>query len=102
MEKEKINNDLILRENLALQRTVLANQSTFLSFLRTSMYFLIAGLSVHNLLDIKSSMLISVVFYGISFLLFVFGIINFVVNHKTIKKNRIHVGKYKTEYLKSQ
>jgi len=29
--------DLILREELAIQRTFLANQSTFLSFLRSSM-----------------------------------------------------------------
>jgi putative membrane protein len=42
-----INKDLILRERLALQRTILANQSTFLSFLRTSLYFLIAGRFKH-------------------------------------------------------
>jgi putative membrane protein len=45
-----INKDLILRERLAIQRTILANQSTFLAFLRTSMYFLIAGLSLKNVL----------------------------------------------------
>jgi putative membrane protein len=32
MIDQKINKDLILRERLALQRTVLANQSTFLAF----------------------------------------------------------------------
>jgi putative membrane protein len=37
--QKSINKDLILRERLALQRTVLANQSTFLAFLRTAMYF---------------------------------------------------------------
>lgn len=45
-----MNKDLILKEKLALQRTILANRSTFLSFLRMSMYFLIAGLSLKNLL----------------------------------------------------
>lgn len=48
--ENSINKDLLLRENLALQRTILANQTTFLSFLRTSMYFLVAGLSIKNLL----------------------------------------------------
>jgi putative membrane protein len=38
-EKKPKNKDLILREKLALQRTTLANQSTFLLLLRTSMYF---------------------------------------------------------------
>jgi len=101
MDIDNKNKDLILRENLALQRTILANQSTFLSFLRTSMYFLVAGLSVNNLLDIRSGMIIGYVFYGISFCLFVFGIVNYVINDKSIKKNRIHVGNYKMEYLKS-
>lgn len=50
MEEKKINKDLILRERLTLQRTILANQSAFLSFLRTSLYFLIAGLSIRNVL----------------------------------------------------
>jgi hypothetical protein len=31
--------DLILRERLALQRTILANQTTVLAFIRTAMYF---------------------------------------------------------------
>ncbi|HLO54165.1 MAG TPA: DUF202 domain-containing protein [Saprospiraceae bacterium] len=101
MDIENKNKDLILRENLALQRTILANQSTFLSFLRTSMYFLVAGLSVHNLLDMKSSITISYVFYGISFALLVFGVVNYILNDKKIKENRIHVGGYKTEYLNS-
>ena len=58
MINQKVNKDLILRERLALQRTVLANQSTFLSFLRTAMYFLIAGLSLKNLLKIENSIVI--------------------------------------------
>jgi putative lipase involved disintegration of autophagic bodies len=38
--KETVNKDLILRERLALQRTILANQTTVLAF-RTAMYFLL-------------------------------------------------------------
>ncbi|MBC7884730.1 MAG: DUF202 domain-containing protein [Saprospiraceae bacterium] len=101
MELEhKLNKDLILRENLALQRTTLANQSTFLSFLRTSMYFLVAGLSIPNLLDIKSGTTISFIFYMISSLLFVFGIINYYLHARRIRENKIHVGNYTSEYLK--
>ena len=53
-----MNKDLILREKLALQRTVLANQSTFLAFLRTAMYFLVAGLTINNLLDLVVTKLV--------------------------------------------
>jgi uncharacterized membrane protein YidH (DUF202 family) len=51
--KETVNKDLILRERLALQRTILANQTTVLAFFRTAMYFFVAGLSTRNLLKIE-------------------------------------------------
>lgn len=64
---ETINKNLILRESLALQRTTLANQTTFLAFLRTAMYFSVAGLSTRNVLQIENSGIIEIVFYTISF-----------------------------------
>ncbi|MBK6951871.1 MAG: DUF202 domain-containing protein [Crocinitomicaceae bacterium] len=72
-----MNKDLILREKLALQRTVLANQSTFLAFLRTAMYFLVAGLTINNLLDLNNGPIIQYVFIGISILLVCIGFWNF-------------------------
>jgi putative membrane protein len=65
MLERQINKDLILRERLALQRTILANQSTFLAFLRTSMYFFIAGLSLESLLNMTNSIAIEIYFFGI-------------------------------------
>lgn len=38
----KIKDDLVLRESMALQRTIMANQRTLLAYLRTSMYFLLS------------------------------------------------------------
>jgi len=43
-----MNKDLILREKLALQRTHLANQTALLAFVRTAMYFFVAGLSIDS------------------------------------------------------
>lgn len=57
MIENQLNKDLILRERLALQRTILANQSTFLAFMRTSMYFFIAGLSLESLLNMTNVLL---------------------------------------------
>ncbi len=93
-----INKDLILRERLALQRTVLANQSTFLAFLRTSMYFLIAGLSLKKLLKIENSTLIEVSLFTVSFVIFVLGILNYFKHKKTILENKKHIGDYQLEY----
>ena len=70
MNVEKaINKDLILREKLALQRTILANQSTFLAFLRTSMYFSVAGLSVRSLLKIDNGFYLELILFSISFII---------------------------------
>lgn len=95
-----MNKDLILREKLALQRTILANQSTFLAFLRTSMYFLVAGVSINNLTTIKQGQTIEIIFIIISVLLFSFGLINFFVHKKKIAESENHIGDCKIEYLK--
>src|SRR3970040_1298477 len=97
MEAKKApNKDLILREKLALQRTILANQSTFLAFLRTSMYFLIAGLSLRNLLKIENSLLIEIAL----FFIFIYGTVNYFKHKKSILENKKHIGEYQLEYYK--
>lgn len=96
--KTAINKDLILRERLALQRTVLANQSTFLSFLRTAMYFLIAGLSLRNLLKVENGLLMEIILFTTAFVIFTLGILNYLKHKKSIVENRKHIGDYQLEY----
>ena len=99
MSDTELNKDLILREQMALQRTRLANQSTFLSFLRSAMYFLIAGLSIHNFYTVGSDLVIELFLFGFAALLFIMGFINYSYQLRLIKKSEIHVGAYKVEYL---
>lgn len=96
----KINKDLILREKLALQRTVMANQTTLLSFIRTSLYFLVAGLSLKSLLKLENSAWFQITFYAVSFSTMVAGFYNYFKQKQLIKNSEIHVGNYKTDYLK--
>ena len=96
--QKPINKDLILREKLALQRTVLANQSTFLAFLRTAMYFLIAGLSLKNVLKIENSITIEIVLFAVSGIIFIIGIVNYFKHKKSILENKKHMGNYQLEY----
>lgn len=96
----KVNKDLILRENLALQRTILANQTTFLSFLRTSMYFLVAGLGIKNLLEMEDGLIYQIIFYLTSGIILILGIVNYLRQNKKIDESRIHIGNFKTEYQK--
>lgn len=98
--QKAINKDLILRERLAIQRTILANQSTFLSFLRTSMYFLIAGLSLKNVLKIDNSITIEIVLFSFSGIILLIGIVNYFKHKKSILENEKHIGDYQLEYYK--
>ncbi len=95
MIEKQINKDLILRERLALQRTILANQSTFLAFLRTSMYFFVAGLSLESLLKIENSYIIEWFLFISSFVIFCIGIFNYFKHKKMISDNEKHIGDYK-------
>jgi putative membrane protein len=96
--QKPINKDLILREKLALQRTVLANQSTFLAFLRTSMYFLIAGLSLKNVLKIENSIIIEIVLFSVSGIILLIGLVNYFKHKKSILENKKNIGDYQLEY----
>lgn len=98
---ERLKNDLILREKLAVQRTHLANQTTFLSFLRSSMYFLVAGLTIHNLADHLHAGIFEIPLFSISAILLVTGVVNYFRNYRRIKKSERHIGGYKTEYEES-
>lgn len=91
------NKDLILRERLALQRTVLANQSTFLAFIRTTMYFIMAGLAIQNIF--QRHVIIELVFYITAASIFIFGVINYIRHKNKINKSEVHVGNFKEEYI---
>lgn len=94
-----MNKDLILREKLALARTVLANQSTLLAFIRTSMYFVVAGVSINSLTPIEQGLLIEIIFIIIAAILLMAGVINFLKQKKNIAKSKKHIGDYKLEYM---
>ena len=93
----KINKDLILRERLALQRTVLANQSTFLAFVRTTMYFIMAGLTIQNIF--QQYKMIEIIFYGTAAIIFIFGSINYIRHKNKIIDSEVHVGNFQDDYI---
>lgn len=99
MSEKSINKELILRERLALQRTRLANQTTLLSFIRTSLYFLIAGLSLESLLKMGNNIVVEILFFGMAIALFIAGVYNFFKQKKAIKEGEKHVGAYQDQYL---
>lgn len=93
-----INKDLILRENLAIERTDMAITTTLLAFIRTSLYFAIAGMSVNNLLKIGYGLWIEIIFWTISVIILVVGVISFINQKSRLKNNKKHIGSYKLNY----
>lgn len=71
--KEDILEAFSIADELAVERTILANDRTLLSFIRTSLYFAIAGLTITNLLDFKYEWLFSIVTILVAVLLLFFG-----------------------------
>lgn len=94
----QFNKDLILREKLALQRTILANNSTFLAFLRTSLYFAIAGLSIENLIKVSNGNWFEIGFWILAIIIFITGVINYFVHRKKIRDSFSDIGDYKLEW----
>ncbi len=80
---DNINKDLILRERLALQRTSMSNDTTLLAFIRTALYFSIAGMSVSTLLKVSYGFWIETAFWGIAFCILIIGIIKYRKQKKT-------------------
>lgn len=85
-------NDSLIQERLSLERTVMSNQRTLLSFLRTSMYFLVAGLSIRSILGMKDDLIIHILLYAISGILFITGIILYFQFRNKCRAMRIHLG----------
>lgn len=92
-----VNKDLILREQLAIERTIMANDRTFLSFIRTALYFAVAGLSLHQLLPEVFGMGAAVAFFVLAFVLLATGIYKYVQQLARIRDSRKLIGNYRHE-----
>lgn len=97
--KNASNKELVLRESLAIQRTKMANQTTLLSFIRTALYFLVAGLSIENLITISNSLFFEIFFFSCSMTLVGIGLFNYFINKRFINENKKNIGQYQYDYL---
>lgn len=62
------------------------------------MYFLIAGLSLKNVLKIENSIVIEIVLFSVSGIIFIIGIYNYFKHKKLILDDKKHIGDYQLEY----
>ena len=95
---KNINKDLILRERLALQRTAMSNDTTLLAFIRTALYFSVAGMSVNTLLKVNYGLWIEIVFWTISLCILIIGIIKYFWQKQRLRVSEKHIGDYKMNW----
>jgi len=82
----KPDEEVILRDYLAIERTRLANERTLLSYIRSSLYLLLGGIGLFqlkNFANFKYLALLSLVFSAI---FFVIGVYRFTLLKKSLKR----------------
>jgi len=82
MEKDKLN----LSDRLAIERTNLANERTFLAFFRSAVFFLGTGISIIQINFFNDIPYLGWGFIVISPLMFLFGLYRLVSVRRFIKK----------------
>lgn len=80
--------DLILRDELAIDRTILANERTFLAYCRTALTLLIAGLTLFHFIPSGYLRIIGIVFIPVGIIVGIYGLIRFVQMKKKIESIR--------------
>lgn len=89
-----INKDLILRENLALERTKMAQYRTALAFARTALYFPVAGISMNQALDISYGPTMQWLGIFVGLLIFALGGVFYFRASKRINQQSQQIGNY--------
>ncbi|NEV93724.1 DUF202 domain-containing protein [Psychroflexus sp. YR1-1] len=80
------NEKIILRDFLAMERTTLANERTFFSYIRTSFYLIIAGIAFVKLEDFEPLSWVGYALFFISAFLLTFGIIRYQLLQKKLNR----------------
>lgn len=79
--------EIILRDFLALERTKLANERTLLTYTRTSLYLLLAGIAILQLQGFDSIKWIGFLSIVLSILLIMIGVVRFYHLKSSLKKH---------------
>jgi len=82
----KPDEQVILRDYLAIERTRLANERTLLSYIRSSLYLLLGAIGLLQLKDFADFRYLSIIAIGFSIIFFVIGVYRFTLLKKSLKK----------------
>ncbi|WP_323370110.1 DUF202 domain-containing protein [Xanthomarina sp. F2636L] len=82
----KPDEEVILRDYLAIERTRLANERTLLSYIRSSLYLLLGGIAFFQLKDFPNFKFLGLLSLVFSALFFIIGLYRFVLLKKSLKR----------------
>ncbi|GMQ27687.1 DUF202 domain-containing protein [Algoriphagus confluentis] len=85
MEKD-LEQELIIRDYLARQRTTLANDRTLLSYIRTALYFLVSGTALFEVKNLSHIRDLGYLAFGLSFAFLAIGFLSYFKVRKRLKK----------------
>lgn len=96
-----MNKDLVLREYLAIERTKLANETTLLAYIRTGLYFLVAGSTLGHLLATEFWRIVGPPLVVVGLIIMVLGIIRYLRLRKAIEASKKNVGNSSEAFIRS-
>ncbi len=96
-----MNKDLVLREYLAIERTKLANETTLLAYIRTGLYFLVAGSTLGHLIVSDFWKIIGTPMIVIGLLIMLLGIVRYLRLRKSIEVSKRNIGNSSEAFIKA-
>jgi putative membrane protein len=96
-----MNKELVLREYLALERTRMANETTFLAYSRTGLYFLVAGVTFNELLQSTFWKITSIPLMLTGILIMTLGFLRFIRTKKKIEASKRNIGESSEAFIKA-
>ena len=88
---------LTLRDELALDRTVLANERTFLAYVRTSLGFLILGVTFQHFLEQRYYHIVGCAFMVVGAMILLIGCRRFVKISRDLNRIRVRTAEISDE-----
>jgi putative membrane protein len=96
-----MNKDLVLREYLAIERTKLANERTLLTYIRTGLYFLVAGSTLGQLIDTVFWNMMGTPLIMVGAAITALGVVRFIRVGREIRNSKKNVGNASMEFINS-
>ena len=96
-----MNKDLVLREYLAIERTKLANETTLLAYIRTGLYFLVAGSTLGQLIETDFWTIAGPSLIVVALLIMIAGIIRYLRLRRAIEASKKNIGNSSEAFIRS-